>query len=48
MKVTLSNNLGDGPSIDAMVDASKEYEEILNRHTQAVVRKNYKQFINRK
>ena len=25
MKVTLSNNMGDGPSIDSMVDASKEY-----------------------
>jgi len=31
MKVSLGSNLGDGPSIDAMVDASKEY---VNKMTQ--------------
>ena len=31
MKVSLSSNLGDGPSIDSMVDASKEYVSKMNQ-----------------
>tara|TARA_B100001250_G_scaffold367080_1_gene348884 strand:- start:2219 stop:2542 length:324 start_codon:yes stop_codon:yes gene_type:complete len=45
MKVTLSNNKGDGPSIDDMVAASKEF---VDRESQKVVnrvRKTYQQFM---
>ena len=45
MKVSLSSNLGDGPSIDAMVKASNEFTDIMNKHTEEIVKKNYKQFI---
>ena len=45
MKVTLDDNKGDGPSIDAMVAASKEF---VDRESQKVVdrvRKTYQQFM---
>ena len=48
MKVSLSNNLGDGPSIDSMVDASKEYVDFLSRNSQEVVKKNLSDFLNKK
>ena len=47
MHVTLDSNKGDGPSIDQMVDASKEYEALLQRHTADVVKKNLKSFLNK-
>ena len=34
--------------IDAMVKASNEFTQIMNRHTEDVVKQNYKQFINKK
>ena len=45
MKVTLGNNLGDGPSIDSMVAASKEF---VNREAQKTVdamKKTYQRFM---
>ena len=47
MHVSLRSNLGDGPSIDAMVDASDEFTNLIFKHTADVVKKNYKQFINK-
>ena len=48
MHVTLDDNKGDGPSIDQMVQASKEFEALMQRHTYDVVKKNLKNFLNRK
>ena len=45
MKVTLGNNMGDGPSIDSMVAASKEF---VNREAQKTVdamKKTYQRFM---
>ena len=45
MKVTLDDNKGDGPSIDAMVDASKEYTDIMDKNVQDTIKKNYSRFM---
>ena len=47
MKVTLGDNLGDGPSIDSMVAASKKFVDDMNDNTQRVIRKNFSRFIER-
>jgi hypothetical protein len=44
MKVSLSNNMGDGPSIDAMVAASKEFVNRMDDASYNRVRKNFSQF----
>jgi hypothetical protein len=44
MKVTLGNNMGDGPSIDAMVSASKEFVNKMDEGNYNRVRKNFKMF----
>lgn len=44
MKVTLDNNKGDGPSIDAMVDASKRYVDIMDKKTLDMIRNNLTKF----
>ena len=44
MRVSLSNNDGDGPSIDAMVAASKEFVTKMDDASYARVRKNFRQF----
>ena len=43
MKVTLDNNFGDGPSIDAMVDASKEYTDIIGQNAVRSMKKRFSQ-----
>ena len=45
MKVTLDNSQGDGPSIDAMVDASNKYVNIQDKNVQDVIKKNLSQFM---
>ena len=45
MKVTLDNNFGDGPSIDAMVDASKEYTDIIGQNAVRSMKKRSSQFM---
>jgi hypothetical protein len=45
MKVSLSNNMGDGPSIDAMVAASKEFVNRMDEATAARIKKNFSQFM---
>ena len=45
MKVTLDNNFGDGPSIDAMVDASKEYTDIIGQNAVRSMKKRFSQFM---
>ena len=45
MKVSLKSNLGDGPSIDSMVAASKEFVNLMHKHTESVVRKNFRMFM---
>ena len=44
MKLQLDKS-SDGPSIDSMVDASKEYTHLQNESRQEVLRKNFNQFI---
>ena len=44
MRVSLSNNDGDGSSIDAMVAASKEFVTKMDDASYARVRKNFRQF----
>ena len=48
MHVTLRSNLGDGPSIDAMVQASNEFVNMMYRRTalEDVNKHNLKQFLN--
>jgi len=45
MKTTLSNNQGDGPSIDAMVAASKEFVNRMDESSKERVRKNFTNFM---
>ena len=45
MKVSLKSNLGDGPSIDSMVDASKEFVNIEAQKTADRLKKTYQQFM---
>ena len=45
MKVTLDNSQGDGPSIDAMVDASNKYMNIQDKNVQDTIKKNLSQFL---
>ena len=45
MKVTLDNNFGDGPSIDAMVDASKEYTDIIGQNAVRAMKKQFSRFM---
>ena len=45
MKVTLDNNFGDGPSIDAMVDASKEYTDIIGQNAVRSMKKQFSRFM---
>ena len=45
MKVTLDNSLGDGPSIDSMVAASKEFVNIEAAKTAATIRKTFARFM---
>ena len=45
MKVTLSNNQGDGPSIDSMVAASKKFVNIEAQKTADRLKKTYQQFM---
>ena len=45
MKVSLSNNQGDGPSIDDMVAASKEYVDLRDDEVQKVMKKNLARFM---
>ena len=44
MKVSLSNNMGDGPSIDAQVAASKEFVDKIDESNYQRVRKNFSSF----
>ena len=48
MKVSLDSNLGDGPSIDAMVQASKEFVNMMYKQTALddVNKHNLRQFLN--
>ena len=41
MKVSLDNNKGDGPSIDAMVAASNEFVNKMDANTYRRIRKNF-------
>ena len=45
MKVSLSNNMGDGPSIDAMVAASKEFVNRMDEATERRIKKNFSDFM---
>ena len=45
MKVTLDNNFGDGPSIDAMVDASREYTDIIGQNAVNSMKKQFSRFM---
>ena len=44
MKVTLGDNMGDGPSINAMVSASKEFVNKMDEGNYNRVRKNFRMF----
>ena len=48
MKVSLKSNLGDGPSIDAMVQASNEFVNLMYKETALndINKHNLKQFLN--
>ena len=48
MHVSLSSNLGDGPSIDAMVHASNEFVNMMYKETALndINKHNLKQFLN--
>ena len=48
MKVSLASNLGDGPSIDQMVDASMKFTDIMDSRTEARIRKNFSRFMGRR
>ena len=45
MKVTLDDNDGEGPSIDAMVHASKEFVTLMDKNTQDYVKKRFSSFM---
>ena len=45
MKVSLSNNKGDGPSIDDMVAASKAFVDLQDDQLQKVMKKNLARFM---
>ena len=45
MKVSLKSNLGDGPSIDQMVDASMKFTDIMDSRTESRIRKNFSRFM---
>ncbi len=45
MKVSLSSNLGDGPSIDQMVQASNEYVNMMANRSEEVRMKNFSSFM---
>jgi len=45
MRVSLSNNQGDGPSIDSMVAASKKFVNIEAAKTAERIKKTYQQFM---
>ena len=47
MKVSLDSNLGDGPSVDQMVDASMKFTDIMDSRTEARIRKNFSRFMGR-
>ena len=44
LKLSLSNSQGDGPSIDQMVHASKEYTQLMDDNTIQRIRDNIKRF----
>jgi len=44
LKLSLSNSQGDGPSIDQMVHASKEYTQLMDKNTINRIRDNIKRF----
>lgn len=44
MKVTLGNNMGDGPSIDSMVAASKEFVNKMEQTSHDTVKKYFTEF----
>ena len=44
MKVTLGNNMGDGPSIDSMVAASKEFVNKMEQTSHDIVKKYFTEF----
>ena len=48
MKVSLGSNLGDGPSIDQMVDASMKFTNIMDARTEVRIRKNFSRFMGRR
>ena len=45
MKVSLGNNMGDGPSVNQMVDASNKFTEIMDARTAARIKKNFSRFM---
>ena len=47
MKVSLDSNLGDGPSVDQMVDASMKFTDIMDSRTESRIRKNFSRFMGR-
>ena len=44
LKLSLSSSDGDGPSIDAMVHASKEYTQLMDNNTIKRIRSNFDKF----
>ena len=48
MHVSLSSNLGDGPSIDQMVDASMKFTNIIDARTEVRIRKNFSRFMGKR
>ena len=44
LKLSLSNSDGDGPSIDSMVHASKEYTQLMDNNTIKRIRTNFNKF----
>ena len=48
MKVSLGSNLGDGPSIDQMVDASMKFTNIMDASTEVRIRKNFSRFMGKR
>ena len=45
MKVSLKSNVGDGPSIDDMVNASMKFTQIMDSRTESRIRKNFSRFM---
>ncbi len=48
MKVSLDSNLGDGPSVDQMVDASMKFTDIMDARTEARIKMNFSRFMGRR